>query len=141
LDKLRKQLKDFEKASKRLEEALKLAEEHKNTDLFPYFRDSAIQRFEFTFEIFWNLLKTALKEIEGIDCNSPKSCIRALFKVGYTSEGETIALLQMVDDRNLTGHTYNERFAEELFLRLENHLTLTQTVVGRIKRKLLEELF
>jgi len=87
------------------------------------------------------LLKTALKEIEGIDCNFPKSCIRTLFKVGYTSEGETIDLLQMVDDRNLTVYTYNERLAEELFLRLENHLTLTQTVVGRIKRKLLEEPF
>jgi len=47
----------------------------------------------------------------------------------------------MVDDRNLTVYTYNERLAEELFLRLENHLTLTQTVVGRIKRKLLEEPF
>lgn len=138
MDKLRKQLIDFDRASSRLEEALKKAKQYRNSFLFPFFRDSAIQRFEFTFEIFWKLIKTSLKILEGIECNSPKSCIRSLFKTGYTNKEETIELLSMVDDRNLTVHTYNEQLADELFNRLEKHLNLTKRVVERIKRALSE---
>ncbi|WP_340690987.1 nucleotidyltransferase substrate binding protein [Hydrogenobacter thermophilus] len=59
MDKLLKQLGDFEKAVKRLMEALKLTQEEKHTELYSLLRDSSIQRFEFTFEIFWKLVKTA----------------------------------------------------------------------------------
>jgi nucleotidyltransferase substrate binding protein (TIGR01987 family) len=133
LDKFRKQLEDFEKSLIRLKEALKLAEENKNTELYPYFRDSAIQRFEFTFKIFWKLIKTALRLLEGLECNSPKSCMRALFKTEYIDESELKRLFEMVDDRNLTVHTYNEEIAEFIFGKLKNHAELMKTVVERIK--------
>lgn len=37
--------------------------------------DATIQRFEFCFELAWKLMKTVL-EYEGIEANSPRSCIR-----------------------------------------------------------------
>jgi nucleotidyltransferase substrate binding protein (TIGR01987 family) len=43
-------------------------------------RDAAIQRFEYSFEIFWKFLKEYLKFEDGIICASPKSCFREAFK-------------------------------------------------------------
>ncbi len=37
-------------------------------------RDAAIQRFEYTSEAFWKVVKSYLDIQEGIICNSPKSC-------------------------------------------------------------------
>ena len=48
-----KKYKDFETSMERLEEAYKKASENKNGELYSFFRDSTIQRFEFTVEIFW----------------------------------------------------------------------------------------
>jgi len=39
-------------------------------------RDGVIQRFEFTFELLWKTLKIFLGE-EGIECRSPKECLRS----------------------------------------------------------------
>jgi len=47
------------KAIERLEEVLKL---EKNAVV----RDSAIQRFEFTFDLAWKTLKLYLEEVEGL---------------------------------------------------------------------------
>jgi len=38
-------------------------------------RDAAIQRFEYSFEAIWKLLKEYLNKKEGIICNSPK-CLK-----------------------------------------------------------------
>ncbi|MGC8815610.1 MAG: HI0074 family nucleotidyltransferase substrate-binding subunit [bacterium] len=118
MDKFRKQLKDFENSIKRFRESIKLAKKKRNTELYSFLRDSSIQRFEFTFEIFWKLIKTAIKELEGIECNSPKSCFRELFKNKYIDQKKLIKLFEMVDSRNLTVHTYSEELADELFKKL-----------------------
>jgi nucleotidyltransferase substrate binding protein (TIGR01987 family) len=49
-------------------------------------RDATIQRFEYTFETTWKLLKAFLFEVEGIDANSPKSCFREALKAGVMDE-------------------------------------------------------
>jgi nucleotidyltransferase substrate binding protein (TIGR01987 family) len=71
-------------------------------------RDTTIQRFEFTFEAVWKLLKLYLKDREGIVCNSPKSCFREAHSVGLLTEDEAVKFLEMTDDRNTTAHLYNE---------------------------------
>ncbi len=131
MDRLKKQIEDFERALSRFEEAVALADKNRGNKLYPFLRDSAIQRFEFTFEIFWKLVKTAMKELEGVECNSPKSCMRELFKNRYVTEEELRKLLQMVDDRNLTVHTYHEKLAEELFEKLEGYAGLMSMVERR----------
>ncbi len=118
LEKLRE---DFSKALLRLKEAVERAEREKGSPDYPFFRDSAIQRFEFTFEVMWKFSK-ALLEREGVICRSPRGCIRELLSTGFIDEETARKLLRTVEDRNLTVHTYREEVAEEIFSRLPGHL-------------------
>ena len=125
LEKLRN---EFKKALLRLKEAVERAEREKNFSDYPFFRDSAIQRFEFTFEIAWKFVK-ALIEREGIICRSPRTCFRELFSAGLIDEETVRELLKMVEDRNLTVHTYREEVAEELFNRLSGYLKALEKLI------------
>lgn len=130
---LEKLVKDFEKTLERLKEAY-LRAKNSDKDDYYFFRDSAIQRFEFSVEIFWKCVKSYLREIEGIECRSPKSCIREFFSAGYLNKEETILLLKMIDDRNLTSHTYREEVAERLFSKLEKYIIQLEKVLLGLKR-------
>jgi len=91
-------------------------------------RDATIQRFEYSFEIFWKFLKEHLRVKEGIICNSPKSCFREAFNVKLLTEDETVTALEMTDDRNLTAHTYHEEVAEEIYRKIKSYYTLMDKV-------------
>ncbi len=84
-------------------------------------RDAAIQRFKYTFEATWKAAQQYLLDIEGLETASPRSAIRASFQVGVLNETATRRALMMVDDRNLSVHTYNEPLAEATFTRLDEH--------------------
>ncbi len=98
-------------------------------------RDGAIQRFEFTWEAVLRAAQTYLFEYEKISVASPKNIIRALLQAGLLDEQEAHNLLTMADDRNLTVHTYNEKFAQALFARLPNHLRLLQHLFTEIETR------
>ncbi len=85
-------------------------------------RDGVIQRFEFTFEMFWKTIKILL-EHEGFSCAGPRSCIKESARRGFLINGET--LLDMLEDRNKTSHIYDEPTANEIFDRVKNdYITL-----------------
>lgn len=98
-------------------------------------RDASIQRFEYSFEAMWKLGKQFLRDLEGIDIGSPKGVIRTFREIGMFTDDETKLALEMVDDRNLTLHTYNERVAEEIYSRLRSYSKLLVTWHGRIQQK------
>uniref|UniRef100_A0A7C4JR52 DUF86 domain-containing protein n=1 Tax=Thermodesulfobacterium geofontis TaxID=1295609 RepID=A0A7C4JR52_9BACT len=129
MEKLKRKLSETEKALATLEEIL--AEPYSKI-----VRDATIQRFEYTFEVIWKLLKEYLYHKEGIVCNSPKSCFRESFSVGILDEEETISFLQMTDDRNLTSHTYNEELAENLYKRIKDYWILMKKLFERIKKRI-----
>lgn len=81
-------------------------------------RDAAIQRFEFTFELAWKALKDFYFE-KGIDLNSPKDVFRHAFASGDIQDEKI--WLEMLKDRNLTSHTYNEPLACEVFSHLPKY--------------------
>ncbi len=112
----------FKKVFKRLKEVLENTK--KESENYEIFRDSAIQRFEITAEAFWKCVKVFLFKKEGVVCSSPKGCIRELFLNGYVDENDLEIFLRMVDDRNLTSHTYNEEVADEIFQRLKVYLEI-----------------
>ncbi len=87
-------------------------------------RDAAIQRFEYTLEALWKAAQLYLRVQEGMDINSPKGVVRGCFQVGLLTEDQAHWALQMVDDRNLTAHTYNEILADTIFSRLAQHVSL-----------------
>ncbi|NPA11621.1 MAG: nucleotidyltransferase [Epsilonproteobacteria bacterium] len=103
-------IKNFEKALSRLEEGVN---EAKN-DLD---KDGVIQRFEFTIELLWKALRAVLL-YQGIECYSPRSCIKEAFKANIIDDDELI--LDMLEDRNISSHAYDEDKSLELFERIKN---------------------
>jgi nucleotidyltransferase substrate binding protein (TIGR01987 family) len=95
-------------------------------------RDAAIQRFEYTFEAIWKLIKEYLFEMQGVMCNSPKSCFREAFKMGLVNEAESMQTLYMTDDRNMTTHTYHEDVAEEIYKELSGYYLLMNKIYVNI---------
>ena len=85
----------------RLDEALDRPED-------PIVRDACIQRFEFTFEMAWKAVQ-AQAMAEGLECVSPRDCFRTAFQLGLV-EHDTRGMA-MVEDRNRTAHTYDEKAA------------------------------
>lgn len=99
-------------------------------------RDAAIQRFEYSFEVTWKLLKEYLNKKEGVICNSPKSCFREAFNIQMLDEEETIKALEMTDDRNLTSHAYIEKVAQKIFEKLETYFKITSKIFNHINKNL-----
>lgn len=125
MDLLKKKITDAAKAFNTFQEVL-----HE-----PYSkisRDAAIQRFEYTVEAVWKCLQLFLREREGLECYSPKACFREAGGAGLLNEDETMKALEMIDDRNLTSHTYQEHLADNIFKRLNAH--------AKIMGKLLEQM-
>lgn len=105
-------IKDLENAVSRLDEAIKDSKKIELSTL----KDGVIQRFEFTLELSWKILKTYLMN-EGIDCvNTPKSVVREAYKAGIIKNGEI--WIEMIDDRNLTTHIYSQSMADDIYLRI-----------------------
>ena len=101
-------------------------------------RDAAIQRFEYTFEATWKAAQLFLREVEGLEVGSPKRAARAGLQVGLFDAARARQLLAMVDDRNLTVHTYNEQLAEEINSRLSDHALLLQHWLDQMAARLPE---
>lgn len=78
-------------------------------------RDAAIQRFEYTVEASWKAAQLYLRNVEGLELGSPKGVVRASLQAGVLTEAQTRIGLAMIDDRNLTVHTYNQLLAEKIY--------------------------
>ena len=87
-------------------------------------RDAAIQRFEYTFEASWRATQRYLMVAEGLSVGSPKACVRAAREAGLLSDEQSVIGLEMVDDRNLTVHTYNDALAERIHRNLRRYSDL-----------------
>lgn len=87
-------------------------------------RDAAIQRFEYSFEAVWKAAQLYLREKEGLDQGSPKGVVRASLQAGILTDEQARLALELVDDRNLTVHTYNEELAKRIFSHLNVYAAL-----------------
>jgi nucleotidyltransferase substrate binding protein (TIGR01987 family) len=128
----------MEKLKLRYETTIKALKTLKEIVEEPYstiVRDAAIKRFEYSFDIFWKFIKDYLRVQEGIECASPKSCFREAFKVGILSEEETVEVLEMTDDRNLSTHTYDEKAIEEIYHQVGDYWKLMDELSGRFVKK------
>lgn len=69
-------------------------------------KEGIIQRFEYTFELAWKVLKDKM-EADGLtlDQISPKAVVRQAWAAKYIKDPET--WLKMIGDRNLMSHTYD----------------------------------
>lgn len=92
-----------------------LAQLHKAAEQPPneFLRDSVIQRFEFTYELAWKMLKLWL-ESKDIDVRNAKDTLREALQQGAIEDGNHWSELHRM--RNLTSHTYDQKLAEQVYL-------------------------
>ena len=99
---------DVQKSTARLAEAVA----QPPSDLI---RDATIQRFEFAFEVVWKTLKLYL-EHQGYECGGPRPTLKKAFAEKLiTNEDEADVWMQMLEDRNLSSHAYDEALAQRIF--------------------------
>jgi nucleotidyltransferase substrate binding protein (TIGR01987 family) len=87
-------------------------------DLNDIEENGMIQRFEFTLELGWKVMRDFLFS-EGISVWSPKETMRQAFESGYISDWQV--WMDMIDLRNTFSHDYDGTFfhKHEVFLRNE----------------------
>jgi nucleotidyltransferase substrate binding protein (TIGR01987 family) len=97
-------------------------------------RDAVIQRFEFTFELAWKSLKLYL-ERQGLDCGGPRSTFKMAFTEGLIGSAEEADVwLQMLEDRNLTSHAYDEALAARIYRNIvREHVTVLEKMSETIQ--------
>jgi nucleotidyltransferase substrate binding protein (TIGR01987 family) len=100
---------NFNSALVQLLEAAELARQRPLSKLE---KQGVIQAFEFTHELAWNVLKDFLQDQGDQTLKGSKDATRAAFKVGLIQEGE--GWMAMINSRNLSSHTYDEKTAEFL---------------------------
>ncbi len=98
-------------------------------------RDAAIQRFEYTSEALWRAAQRYLLVVEGVSVTSPKGIARACGESGLLDDEDTELALEMVDDRNLTVHTYNEELAEAIFGRIPSYAKLSRHWIEAMRQR------
>jgi nucleotidyltransferase substrate binding protein (TIGR01987 family) len=123
-DKLRNLLRLLNTALSRLDLALA-------QPVNEFVRDSSIQRFEFTFELFWKSLK-AYAEESGLEAFSPRDSIRIAFQLGVIQESPE--WFRMLEDRNLTSHN-NEATADSIYSHLPTYTRLVRQALEELTRR------
>lgn len=106
---------DTERLNERSDDYLKALGQLEKAALKPkdeYLRDSVIQRFEFTHELAWKMLKLRLEQ-EDIFVRTPRETLQEALQAGLIEDGNAWSDLQRM--RNLTSHTYNEALADEVY--------------------------
>jgi len=100
-DKFDKEEKDIDQAASVLDEVLK---------------EGLIQRFEYTHELAWNVMKDYAEYQGNANIRGSRDATREAFKTKLLSNGEV--WMDMIKSRNETSHTYNEETADEIFLKI-----------------------
>jgi nucleotidyltransferase substrate binding protein (TIGR01987 family) len=65
-----------------------------------------------SFELAWNLTKDYLEEQGFTDVKTPRSALKKAFEVGIIENGHV--WMELLQDRNLSAHTYDEKKANDL---------------------------
>ncbi|HNR94988.1 MAG TPA: nucleotidyltransferase substrate binding protein [Kiritimatiellia bacterium] len=120
-DRVKMWIAEYDRALARLQEAAN-ADPAENDVVV----DGTIQRFEFTFELAWKLMKAAL-EHQGIVVQSPRAAIKEAFKVGLIADGD--GWIDMLEDRNRTTHLYDEEQCRQVYGKIkERHIGLMESL-------------
>lgn len=95
--------------------------------------DSYITRFQFCYELSWKTLKEYLIE-NGVEVDTfPKGIFKQAYKHQLITD-ETL-WLQMIKDRNITSHEYNQEYSRELVARIQNdYIKVFENLLLKLKK-------
>lgn len=101
---------NYKRAFVLIREAIETSEERELSQLE---KEGVIQRFEYTWELAWKVVKDYLEYI-GItpETASPRATIRAAFAAGIIENGE--GWMAALDARNKMAHTYDFKTFERI---------------------------
>jgi len=123
---------NFNKSMQYLEDALQIP----NPDILQ--KAGIIQFFEMSFELSWNMVKDYLEEQGFADIKSPRGALKKAFEIGIIENGHD--WMDLLLDRNLTAHTYDEQKATEMERLIHNkYFPLLKALLIKFKYKLDEK--
>lgn len=100
---------NFLKAFSLLEKAVL---QHNEKGLSELEEQGLIQRFEFTHELAWNVLKDYFEYQGNTSVTGSRDATREAFHKGLITDGE--GWMEMIKSRNMSSHTYNEDTAKTI---------------------------
>ncbi len=103
-------LDNYNKALLSLSKAMEL---DKSRALNELEKQGMIQSFEYTHELAWKVMKDYFVFQGNTEITGSRDATREAFKVGLIDDGDN--WLKMIQNRNLTSHTYNEETSEEIY--------------------------
>lgn len=117
----------YEKALKQLGEAVKKVKNPSELE-----KEGTVQRFEFTHELAWKVMKDYL-EYEGISgIMGSRSATREAFNKGLITDGQI--WMDMIESRNRTVHTYHAEVLEREYKQItERYYPLFELFRTKIK--------
>ena len=111
----KQRFQNYKKALATLQSAFEIAATRELSDLE---KQGVIQGFEFTFELAWNVMKDYLEEQGITDIIGSKNAVRYAFNKGLIEDGAV--WMDMIKDRNLASHVYDDETAEDLFIAIKS---------------------
>lgn len=147
MEKLAVKFKSLNNALIRLEEAInnlkqfdeksnsKIVDFMENDNLRRSLRDSLIQRFEFTVDLFWKYLKKVLEFQlkEPLELNSPRSTIESACKVKMITEKDAEEIIEMIKCRNKTSHIYLEEISDTISKQVPRYYAIMKKYVDKLR--------
>jgi len=118
------------KALDSLERAIEQIEEvEPHHKYYVALRDSVIKSFEYSMDTFWKFLKQYIEVKHGLETPaSPKPIFKQCLELNIITPDEHAACLDIVEDRNMTSHTYNETLAERIAQDVPHFYTVIKTI-------------
>jgi len=113
---------NFKKALVQLKEFVDLSNELNKLE-----KQGMIKAFEYTYELAWNTIKDFYEYQGETGFQGSRDAIQVAFSRELIKDGE--GWMQMLKDRNLTSHTYNEEVADEIAENIINkHFALFESL-------------
>lgn len=111
-------------------------EDAKSNEIFTeMLKEGLIQRFEYTHELAWNLMKDYAFYQGNSSVGGSRDATREAFSLKLISDGDV--WIDMIRSRNKTSHTYNEEIVNEIV-----HKILNQYMMAFLEfKKVMEEKF
>lgn len=117
---------NYRKAFYKLDEAIaRIREEYPIQDdgsiedddfLDDIIKEGIIQRFEYTHELAWKVMKDFLEEVGDVKTYGSKDATKEAFAAELIKDGDV--WMEMIKSRNKTSHTYHEATADEIFFKV-----------------------
>ena len=116
---------NYKKALEKLQQSIEyIREDYQNEEdnldevLDEMMKEGLIQRFEYTHELAWNVMKDYAYYQGNTEIGGSRDATREPFKMNLIKNGHL--WMEMIQNRNRTSHTYDKETAEEIYAAIIN---------------------